>query len=137
MGVTGKKVERSVIGGRARTMAGASPTDLHFGSRGLPAAYRHPGSLGPHEPCQSGPRVTINDSIRESVIEAREEGMPSGRRVGNVDDMEDIFSFCEGVCHTRCHLRVTAEDSDGEVTSCSTGSKALRYRKRSSSKPSK
>ena len=70
MGVTGKKVERSGIGGRARTMAGAGPMDLHYGSRGLPAAYRHPESLGPHEPCPSGPPVTINDTIRESVVEA-------------------------------------------------------------------
>ena len=30
MGVTGKKVELSGIGGRARTMAGAGPTDLHY-----------------------------------------------------------------------------------------------------------
>ena len=29
MGVTRKKVEGSGIGGRARTMAGAGPTDLH------------------------------------------------------------------------------------------------------------
>ena len=81
MGVTGKKVERSGIGGRARTMAGAGPPDLHCGSRGLPAAYRHPGNLGPHEPCPSGPRVTIYDTIRESVVEAREEGRHSERRV--------------------------------------------------------
>ena len=104
MAVTGKRVERSGIGGRDRTRAGAGPTDLHYGSRGLPAAYRHLGSLGPHEPCPSGPRVTINDTIRESVVEAREEGRHSGRRVGTVDDMEDIVSFCEGVCRKRCHL---------------------------------
>ena len=66
MGVPGKKVERSGIGGRACTMAGAGPTDLHYGSRGLHAAYRHPGSLGSHEPCPSRPRVTINDTIRIS-----------------------------------------------------------------------
>ena len=79
-------------------MTGAGPTDLHYGSRGLPAAYRHPRNLGPHEPCPSGPRVTINDTIWESVVEAREEGRHSGRRVGTVDDMEDIVSFCKGVC---------------------------------------
>ena len=70
MGVTGKKVGRSGIGGRARTMAGAGPTDLHYGSRGLPAAYRHLGSLNPREPCPSGSRVTINDPILESGVEA-------------------------------------------------------------------
>ena len=137
MGVTGKKVETSGVGGRARTMAGAGPTDVHYGSRGLPAAYRHPESFGPHEPCPSGPRATINDTIRESVIEAREQGRHSGRRVGTVDDMEDIVSFCGGVCRTPCHLRVPAEESDEEVTSCSSGSKARRYHKRGSPKPSK
>ena len=110
MGVTGKKVERPEIGGRARTMAGAGPTDLHYGSRGVPAAYRHPGVLGPHEPCPSGPRVTINDTIRESVVEAQKEGRHSGRGVGTIDDMEDIVSFCEGVCRKRYHLRVPAEE---------------------------
>ena len=70
MGVTGKKVERLGIGARAHKMAGAGPTDLHYGSRDLPAAYRHPGSFGPHESCPSGPQVTINDTIRESVFEA-------------------------------------------------------------------
>ena len=30
MVVTGKKVERSEIGSRTRTMAGAGPTDLHY-----------------------------------------------------------------------------------------------------------
>ena len=74
MGVTGKKVERSGIGGRARTMAWAAITDLHYGSRGLPAAYRQPESLGPHESCPTGPWVRINDTIRELVVEAREEG---------------------------------------------------------------
>ena len=59
MGVTGKREEISGIGGRARTMAGAGSTDLLYGSRGVPAAYRHPGNLGPHEPCASGPWVTI------------------------------------------------------------------------------
>ena len=98
MGVTGKKVERSGTGGQACTMAGAGPTDLHYGSRGLPTNYPHPGSLGPHEPCPTGPRVTINDSIWELVVEAREEGRHSGRRIDTVDDMDDIVSFCEGVC---------------------------------------
>ena len=118
-------------------MAGAGPTYLHYGSRLLPAAYRHPGSLSPHEPCPSGPRVTSNDTIRGSVVEAREERRHSGRRVGTVEDMEDIVSFCEGVCRKRCHLRVPAEESDEEVTSCSSDSKAGRYRKRGLPKPSK
>ena len=126
MGVTGKRVEKSGIGGRARTMAGAGPTDLLYGSRGVPAAYRHPGSLGLHEPCPSGPRVTI--------VEAREERRHSDRRAGA--DMEDIVTFCEGSCGKRCHLRVPAEESD-EVKSCSSGSKTRRYRKRGSPKPSK
>ena len=77
-------------------MAGAGPTNLHYCSSGLRAAYCHPGSLGPLEPCPSGPWVTINLPIRESVVEAREEGRHSGRRMGTVDDMEDIVSFCEG-----------------------------------------
>ena len=56
--------------------------------------------------------------------------------MGTFNDMEDIVSFCEGVCRPRCHLRVPAEESDEEVTSCSSGSKARRYRKRGSPKPS-
>ena len=44
-------------------------------------------------------------------------------------DMEDIVSLYEGSCGKRCHLQVPAEESD-EVTSCSSGSKARRYRKR-------
>ena len=135
MGVTGKKVEGWGIGGRACTTAGAGPTDLHYGSRGLPAAYRHPGSLDPHEPCPSGPRVTINDTIRESLVEAREEGRHSERRMGTV--MEDGVALCEGACRKRCHLRVPAEELDEEVTSCSSASKAWRYQKRGSPKPSK
>ena len=134
MGVTGKRVEKSGIGGRARTMTGAGPTDLLYGSTGLPATYRHPGSLGPHEPCPSGPRVTIDDTIRESSVEAREERRYSERRMGT--DMEDIVTFCEGACRKRCHLRVPAEESD-EVTSCSSGSKTRRYQKHGLPKPSK
>ena len=126
MGITGKRVEKSGMGSRARTMARASPTDLLYGSRGVPAAYRHPGSLGPHEPCQSGPRVTI--------VEAREERRHSERRRGT--DMEDIVTFCEGSCGKCCHLRVPAEELD-EVTSCSSGSKTRLYRKRGSPNPSK
>ena len=118
-------------------MAGAGPTGLNYGSRGLPAAYCHSGSLGPHELCPSGPRVTINDAIRELVVEAREEGKHWGRRLGTVDDMEDIVSFCEGVCRKQCHLRVPAEESDEGVTSCSSVSKARRYRKRGSPNLSK
>ena len=126
MGVTGKRVEKSGIGDRARTLAGNGPTDLLYGSRRVPSAYRHPGSFGPHEPCPSGPRVTI--------VEAREERRHSGRRPGT--DMEDIVTFCEGSCGKRCHLRVPAEESD-EVTSCSSGPNTRRYRKGGSPKPSK
>ena len=99
MGVTGRRVEKSGIGGRARTMAGAGPTDLLYGSETVPAAYRHPGSLGPHEPCPSGPRVTI--------VEDREERRHLERRVGT--DMEDMVTFCEGSCGKCCHHRVPAE----------------------------
>ena len=115
MGITVKRVEISGIGGRTRTMAGAGPTSLLYGSRGVPAAYRNPGSLGPHEPCPSGPRVTI--------VETREERRHSERRPGT--DMEDIVTICEGSCGKHCHLRVPAEESD-EVTSCSSGSKTRR-----------
>ena len=135
MGVTEKKVERSGISSRARTMAGAGPTDLSHGSRGLPATYDHPGRWGPHKPCPSGRRVTISDTIRESFLEAREEKRHSERRMGT--DMEDIVTLCEGACGKRCHLRVPAEASDEEVMSCRLGSKARRYRKRSSPKLSK
>ena len=51
-------------------------------------------------------------------------------------DMEDIVTFCEGSCGKRFHLRVPAEELD-EVTSCSSGSKTRRYRKRGSPKPYK
>ena len=54
-------------------MAGAGPTYLHYGGRGLPAAYCHPGRLGPQESCPIGPSVTIDDTIRELLVEAREE----------------------------------------------------------------
>ena len=74
-------------------MAGAGPKDFLYGSRGLPAAYHHPGSLGPHEPYPSGPRVTIDD-VRESSVEAREERRYLERRTGTY--MEDnIITFCE------------------------------------------
>ena len=98
MGVTGKRVEKSGIGSRARKMAGGGPTDLLYGSRGVPAAYCQPAILGPHEPCQSGPRLTI--------VEAREERRHSERKVGT--DMDDIVTFCEGSCGKLCHLRVPA-----------------------------
>ena len=122
MGVTGKKVERSGIGGGARTTAGACSTDLHYGSRSLPAAYHHPESLGVHERCPGGPRVTINDSL----VAAREETSHSERRIGT--NMEDIVALCEGACRKRCHLRVAAKELDGEATSCSSGSKPWPYR---------
>ena len=122
-GGTGKKVQRSGIGGRARRMAGAGPTDLPLGSRGLPAAYRHPGSLDSHEPCPGAPRVTIINSL----VEAREERSHSERTMGT--NMQDIVALCEGACQKRCHLRVPAEESEQEVTSCSSGSKARRQRK--------
>ena len=56
-----------------RTVAGAGPTDVLYGSRDLSAAYRHPGGLGPHEPCPSGPGITIDHTNRESLVEHREE----------------------------------------------------------------
>ena len=126
MVVTEKRVEKSGIGDTARTIAGAGPTDLLYGSRGVPVAYRRPGSLNPHEPCPSGARVTI--------VEAREEGRHSERRVGT--ELQDIVTFCEGSCGKRCHLRVPEEESD-EVTSCGSCSETRRYRKRGSPKPSK
>ena len=134
MGVTGKRVEKFGMGGRARTMAETGPTNLLYGSRGLPAAYRHPGSFSPDEPCPSGPRVTIDDIIRESSVEAPEERGYSERRMGT--DMQDIVSFCEGKCRKQCHLQAPAGES-GEVTSCNNGSKSRRYRKRGSQKPFK
>ena len=132
MGVTGRRVEKSGIGSRARTMAGAGPKDLLYGSRGVPAACRHPGSLGPREPCQSGRRVII--------VEAREERRhpPAGptRIAGSHRAKERRHSFCEESCGKRCHLRVPAEESD-ELTSCGSGSETRRYRKHGSPKPSK
>ena len=106
MGVMGRKPEKPGIGGRARTTAGGGPMDLFHSSRGLPATYRHVGGLGPHEPCPSGPQVIINDTIRESLVEAPEERRHSERSMGT--DMEEIVAFCEGACRKRCHLRVPA-----------------------------
>ena len=131
MGVTAKSVERSGIGSRARNIAGIGPTDLLYGSRSLPAAYRHPGSLGPHDPCPSGPWVTNDDAIQESSVEAREEREYSERKIGT--DMEDIVTFVERKCQKTCHLRVSTEESD-EITSCSSSSKTMCYRKRGSPK---
>ena len=119
MRVKGMRVQKSGIGGRARTMAGAGPTDLLYGSRGVPAAYHHLWSSGPRESCASGPWV--------GIVQAREQIRHSERRVGT--DMEDILTFCEGSSAKRCHLRVPAEGSD-DVTSCSGGSRTGRYRKR-------
>ena len=59
MGVTGRRLDRLGIGGRRHTMAGTGPTDLLYGSRGLPAAYRQPVSLDPHEACPSGPESPL------------------------------------------------------------------------------
>ena len=131
MGVTGKRVKKSSIGGTARTMAGAVPTDLLYGSGGLSAAYRHPVNLGPREACPSEPRVTIDDTIWEWSVGAQEKRGYLGRRMGT--DMEDIVTFCEGKCRKQCHLRLPAEESE-EVTGCSSGSKTRRYRKRGSPK---
>ena len=81
-------------GGRAPTMVAAGPTDLHLGSRDLPAAYRDPGSLDPHEPCLSGPRVTVNNTIWQPLVEARKERRYSERRMGT--DVEDsVIFWCE------------------------------------------
>ena len=51
-------------------MVGGGPTELLNGTEGLPAASRHPRSLGPHEPYPSGPRVIIDEAIQESLVEA-------------------------------------------------------------------
>ena len=137
MGVPGKRVEKSGVGSRARTMAGAGPTDLFFGSKALFAAYRRRGAWALMSPAQVDPgvhRVTVDDIIRELSVEAQEERRYSERRTGT--DMEDIVAFCEEACRKRCHLRVPAEESD-EVTSCCSGSKTGRYRERISPKPSK
>ena len=120
---------------RARTTAGGGPTDLLYGSRGLHAAYRHPRSLGPHEPLPIGPRVIIDDTVRELIVEAQEERRHLERRMGT--NMEDIVTFCEGACRKRCHLRVSAEESEQEEASCSSGSKTQRYRKCGSPRPPK
>ena len=77
-------------------MAGASPTGLYYGSRGLPAAYCHPGSLRPYEPYPDGPHVTIGDTIRESLGEARESRRDSERRM--CTDMGEIVAFSERAC---------------------------------------
>ena len=78
MGVTGKRVEKSGIGGRAGTMAAAGATDLLYGSRGVPAAYHHPGSLDPHEPRPSGPgSPLLKPEKREDT--RREDRVPTWR----------------------------------------------------------
>ena len=79
-------------------MAGVGTTDLLYGSKGIPAAYRHAGSLAPHEPCP--------DATEVRIVEAREETRYSDRRVGT--DMGDV-TFCEGSCGKLCGFRVPAE----------------------------
>ena len=79
-------------------MAGAGPKEFLYGNRGLPAAYHGPESLGPHEPCPSRHWVTIDDIIRESSVEAREERRYSERRTGT--DMEDIVNFVSKMSET-------------------------------------
>ena len=74
----GQSVKKSGIGGRARTMAWAGPTDLLFGSRGVPVAYHHLGILGPHTPCPRGPLVTIAEA-REEEHTRRGEWVPTWR----------------------------------------------------------
>ena len=130
----GKKVEKSGIGGRARTMAWAGPTNVLNGSRGLPAAYHYPGSLGPQEAFPNGPEVVIEDAIQESLVEAREERKHSERRMGTGTNMEDIVIFCEGSCRKHCHSRVPVEENGMR---CSSGSNTRCYRKRGSPKPSR
>ena len=85
-------------------------------------------------PAQVDP-VTIHDTIWESFAEAWEERRYSERRMGT--NMEDIVTSCEGTCRKRCHPRVPAEESHKEVTSSISASKAGRYQKRGSPKPSK
>ena len=131
MGVTGKGWRNRL---EAVELAQWQGSVLLDGSRGLLAAYRHPGGLGPHEPCPSGPGITIDDTIQGLLVEAREERRYLERRMGT--DMEHIGTFCEGACQKRCHLRVPAEESH-EVTSCSSSSTIRCYRKRGSPKSSK
>ena len=123
-----------VTGGRGT--AGAGPgRDLHYGSRGVPAAptYRRPGDLGPYEPCPSTPRVRIVDSVETTPeVEARREIRRPGR--GGLD-MEDLVSMFERRCRKACNLRSAAEDSEETCHSGSSGGPARRYRERGSPKP--
>ena len=91
MGIMRKRSEKSGIGVTAGTMAGAGPTDLLYYSRGLPAAYRRPGSLGPEDPSPNGHRVTIDHTIQESLVVAQGGKIHSDRRMGT--DMEDIVTL--------------------------------------------
>ena len=63
-----------VKGNGGRGTAGAGPgRDPLSGSRGLPAPYRRPGDLRPHEPCRRTPRVQIVESVESTPdLEARE-----------------------------------------------------------------
>ena len=54
-GVTVKRVEKSGKGGRARTMAGAGPADLPYGSRGIPTAHPTRGVWALISPAQVDP----------------------------------------------------------------------------------
>ena len=126
-------------GGRAHTtgtMAGASSTELHYGSRGLPASYRRLGDLGHYEPCPRTPRVQIIESVESTPdLEAREHRRHSIRRAARGADIEDMITLCERQCRKACNLRTPAEDTDEAGHSGSSGSKAWRYRKRGSPKP--
>ena len=118
-------------GGKAHTTgtkAGAGPTDLHYGSRGLPASYRLPGDLGHCEPCPSTPRVQIIESVDSTAdVEAREHRGHSVRRAARGATIEDIVTLCEKQCRKACNLRTPAEDFDEAAHSGSSSSKARRY----------
>ena len=108
-----------VTGNGGRGTAGAGPgRDPLYGSRGLPAPYRHTGDLGPHEPCPRVPRVQIVESVESTPdLEAREQRGCSGRRalVGHGLDMGDLASMCEGQCRKACNLPLRCGGVRGDL----------------------
>ena len=126
-------------GGRAHTtgtMAGAGSTDLHYGSRGLPASYCRPGDLGHYELRPRTPRIQIIESVESPPdVEAREHRGQSIRRGAWGADIGDIITLCERQYRKACNLTTPAEDFDEAGHSGSSSSKARRYRKHGSPKP--
>ena len=118
------------------TMVGAGPSDLHYGSTGLPASYRRPGDFGHYEPRRRTPGVQIIESVESTPdVEAREHRRHSIRRAARGADIEDIVMLCERQCRKARNLRTRAEDSDEAGHSGSSSSKARRYWKHRSLKP--